>query len=84
MKCIECNKPFNPVVPKQIYCGKKCQQEGTKKHQYIKYHANKKMPNWICQNCGHQTKLDFFPLRNTKKWLKYRCPKCNKKNTKNI
>ena len=78
MKCKVCNQPFIPASSRQIYCSKKCQRIGNLKQQRAKYHANKKTPYYVCQNCGHISKLPFYPVRSAKQWLSYRCPKCKK------
>ena len=80
MNCLVCHQPFIPTSPNpQKYCNKKCAIIANKKQQKERYHYNKVTPDFTCQSCGHKTKLSFFPLKDPKKWLSYKCNKCGNK-----
>ena len=48
-----------------------------KMRAYVQYHGKKTFPDWKCPDCKTIIKLDFSPL--SKKWLKFKCPKCGYK-----
>ena len=79
MNCLVCHQHFLPTTTRQIYCNKKCARIANKKQLKERYNYNKITPEFTCQNCGFKTKLSFFPIKNPKLWLKYKCKKCGNK-----
>ena len=65
-RCEICERFFLPTSTVQKYCSQKCRNN-------IQY------PFFICQNCEHKFRLDFFPTTTAGRLLlnTLRCPKCH-------
>ena len=78
-RCKYCNDNFDPTVEIQVFCKDSCREKyGIRKNRnkYPYKPPKKNFPEWTCEN-GHKVKLDFYPLKDIKRFDELKCTKCN-------
>lgn len=72
-----CGKIFKPYKKNHLFCSKKCYR----KWYWIKIEKplQHNFPSFICEFCNNKIQLDFFPIKDKKKWSEFICPICKHK-----
>jgi|ERR1035437_262143 hypothetical protein len=85
--CEQCGTVFIAYNSTQKFCERKC----FKNHNYKRGKKKKdpdeddlghedSFPKYVCPTCKHESQLDFFPTRDSSKWVLFMCPGCKKHN----
>ena len=77
LKCQTCQIPFMPVSEKNVFCSRKCFKKAFYHRQKAKELEACKFPIFTCPSCGEKIELDFDPVKENYKWLRFTCPKCS-------
>jgi len=77
IKCQTCGIIFQPVSERNLFHNRRC----FKKAYYHRKKAEElnasHFPFFKCPDCQQMIVLDFDPVVDSMRWLKFKCPICN-------